>query len=136
MLLFRLWAGNPPGNFAFDPQNAAALLQEMIVQNTISSSLRATIPLHPVGLYLKEVPVSSNSSNSQFFITFSFRFHTFTSQQVYLDTAPFQNRQHLFRLGGHESNMVEIGELAQFRLRNGIKIKGSILAIPERTDWV
>ena len=67
-------AGNPPGNFAFDPQNAAALLHEMIVQNTISSSLRATIPLHPVGLYLKEVPVSSNSSNSQFFITFSFAF--------------------------------------------------------------
>ena len=30
--------------------------------------------------------------------------------------------------------MFEIGELAQFRLRNGIKIKGSILAIPERTE--
>ena len=30
--------------------------------------------------------------------------------------------------------MFEIGELAQFRLSNGIKIKGSILAIPERTE--
>ena len=30
LLLFRLRAGNPPGNFAFDPQNAAALLHEMI----------------------------------------------------------------------------------------------------------
>ena len=30
--------------------------------------------------------------------------------------------------------MIEIGELAQFRLRNGVEIKGSVLTIPERTE--
>ena len=30
--------------------------------------------------------------------------------------------------------MFEIRELAQFRLSNGVEIKGSILAIPERTE--
>ena len=30
--------------------------------------------------------------------------------------------------------MFEIGELAQFRLCNGVEIKGSVLAIPERTE--
>ena len=30
--------------------------------------------------------------------------------------------------------MFEIGELAHFRLGNGVEIKGSVLAIPERTE--
>ena len=60
--------------------------------------------------------------------------YRFTSQHFCLNSAPFQNRQHLFRLGGHEGNVFEIGELAQFCLCNGVKIEGSVLAIPERTE--
>ena len=54
-------AGNPPGNFAFGPtKRRCTFARDDRSKTQFHPRCGTTIPLHPVGLYLKEVPVSSN----------------------------------------------------------------------------